>query len=443
MNIPILYEDNHLLVVEKPVNMPVQADSSLDADLLSTLKGYIKEKYNKPGEVYLGLVHRLDRPVGGVMVFARTSKAASRLSAQFAQNTAKKRYAAIVCGDVKSEEKLTCHIVKDEKTGNAFVAPSSVPSAKAAALFYKRIAKSNDLSLIDVELFTGRHHQIRIQCASSGFPIWGDQRYNKSAKAGEQIALFSYSLTFTHPTTKEELNFTALPKGKSWSPFHEQLRGLINAVTILYSDNDIVVANKPYGLSVAAADGGSDTLESRLNKLYKKVYPVHRLDATTSGIIIFARNEQAKSSLDNAIANRQLDKFYRCIVKGTPTDSSATLHAFGVKDETNSKLRVYDSPRPCSKEIITAYRVIKSVNDSSLLEVRLITGRMHQIRAHLSHAGFPLLGDDKYGDRAFNAQKKRTEVQLCSIRLVLHFNSDDYLSHLDGKSFDITEPFSL
>lgn len=443
MNINILYEDNHLLVVEKPVNMPVQADSSHDIDLLTTLKGYIKEKYNKPGEVYLGLVHRLDRPVGGVMVFARTSKAASRLSAQFAQNTAKKRYAAIVCGKTRGEEKLACYIKKDEKTGNACVVPPSAHGAKSAALYYRCIAQKDNLSLIDVELFTGRHHQIRLQCAHGNFPIWGDQRYNKNAKPGEQIALFSYSLTLTHPTKKEEMHFTALPEGRSWSAFSEELRGLINAVPVIYSDDDIVVVNKPYALPVAEKDSEGDTLETRLNKIYKKVYPVHRLDATTSGIIVFAKNEKAKASLDNAIALRQLEKFYHCIVKGTPKTESALLKAWAVKDEKAKKTQVYSSKVPYSKEMITQYRVLKTSADSSLLEVRLITGRTHQIRAHLSHTGHPLVGDDKYGDRVFNAQKKRTEVQLCSVRLVLHFEKDDYLFRLDGKSFEITPPFSL
>ncbi|MBQ9833270.1 MAG: hypothetical protein IJO48_06020 [Clostridia bacterium] len=443
MNIRILYEDNHLLVVEKPVNIPVQGDSSGDEDLLSMLKGYIKQKYNKPGEVYLGLVHRLDRPVGGVMVFARTSKAASRLSSQFARNTAKKRYASVVCGNTPPCEKLTCHMAKDEKTGTAYVVSASSPSAKSAALFYRRIAKTNELSLIDIELFTGRHHQIRLQCSHSGFPIWGDQRYNKSAKVGQQIALFAYSLTLTHPTTKERMTFTAKPTGKIWECFDKHLDTLMSGISLVYSDNDIIVVNKPYGLSVTIADGEKDTLESRLCSVYGTVYPVHRLDATTSGLIIFARNTQAKASLDTAIASRTLDKVYRCIVKGTPPHKEATLKSWAVKDEQSAKTLVFDTYRANAKEMITAYRVLKSKDDLSLLEVSLITGRTHQIRAHLSHIGNPILGDDKYGDRAFNAQKKRTDVHLCSIRLVLHFENSDYLARLNGKMFEITEPFSL
>ena len=137
----IIYEDNHLLVVEKPPNMPVQEDASGDIDLLRTLKAYIKEKYNKPGDVYLGLVHRLDRPVGGVMVFARTSKAAARLSAQFSKKQSMKCYAAIVCGEVKPEDSLFDYLVRDEKTNTTSVASETAQGAKPARLRYRRVAK--------------------------------------------------------------------------------------------------------------------------------------------------------------------------------------------------------------------------------------------------------------------------------------------------------------
>lgn len=439
----ILFEDNHLLVVEKPVNMPVQADASGDDDLFTLLKAYIKKKYNKPGAVYLGLVHRLDRPVGGVMVFARTSKAASRLSKQFASGEAKKRYAAIVCGHTKAEDRLSCHIVKDGQTGTSRVATEYEDGAKPAALFYRKIAEKSGLALIDIELFTGRHHQIRVQTAHAGFPIWGDQRYNPCAKAGEQIALFAYSLTITHPTTKECLMFTASPKGGAWPYFGGALPPLLAGVHVVYSDENLIVVNKQAGISVAKADGGADTLENRLNGVFGAVYPVHRLDAATTGLVLFARNPAARESLDEAIRRRKIRKFYQCIVKGVPSAKEAALTAWGVKDEARARLTVSDSPVPGAKQLQLRYRVLSTENGLSLLEAELITGRTHQIRAQLGHIGHPLLGDDKYGDRAFNQQKKCTALSLCAVRLELNFGADDILSCLDGKVFQISPPFSF
>ncbi|MDL2289387.1 RluA family pseudouridine synthase [Clostridia bacterium OttesenSCG-928-F22] len=207
----ILYEDNHILVVEKPVNMPVQQDESGSPDLLSALKSYIKQKYNKPGNVFLGLVHRLDRPVGGVMVFARTSKAAARLSAQFAQNTAGKQYYAIVRGDAAEKEALEDYMKKGAGNISAIVAPDA-PGAKRAKLEYTRLAFKEGLSLLDVTLHTGRSHQIRVQLAGRGLPIWGDMRYGQNVnQKGQQIALFAYSLCFTHPTLQQEMRFSLPP----------------------------------------------------------------------------------------------------------------------------------------------------------------------------------------------------------------------------------------
>lgn len=143
----VLYEDNHIIVVEKPVNIPAQADSSGDSDMLTLIKSYIKQKYNKPGDVFLGLVHRLDRPVGGVMVFARTSKAASRLAPQFASHRAKKRYAAIVTDSPKAYAKLEDYIRKDESTLSAVICPPSAPGAKNAALEYYRLTERGGLTL--------------------------------------------------------------------------------------------------------------------------------------------------------------------------------------------------------------------------------------------------------------------------------------------------------
>ncbi|MBQ9036100.1 MAG: RluA family pseudouridine synthase [Erysipelotrichaceae bacterium] len=206
----IIYEDNHLLVVEKPVNIPVQADDSNDPDLLTMLKDYLKEKYDKPGNVYLGLVHRLDRPVGGVMVFAKTSKAASRLSKVVAERKLQKTYLAIVEGNnIKKKDTLEDYLIKNSKTNTVTV--TSQDKGKHASLDYELLNTKDNLNLVKVNLHTGRSHQIRVQFSSRNMPLWGDQRYNKNAKIHQQIALWSHILSFPHPITKEVLTFTSEP----------------------------------------------------------------------------------------------------------------------------------------------------------------------------------------------------------------------------------------
>jgi Pseudouridylate synthases, 23S RNA-specific len=200
----ILYEDNHIIVVEKRINIPVQEDESKDKDLVNMLKEYLKNRYQKPGNVYLGLVHRLDRPVGGIMIFAKTSKAASRINEQIRLRQFEKRYYAVIEGTVAYEEMLIDKLYKDVKTNMTTVDERG----KEAVLSYKRLNMINNLSLIEIELKTGRSHQIRVQFSSRNMPLYGDQRYNKKAKVGEQIALFSYYLSFYHPTTKEKMEFT-------------------------------------------------------------------------------------------------------------------------------------------------------------------------------------------------------------------------------------------
>src|SRR5574344_1015732 len=210
----ILYEDNHLLVVKKDANMPVQADNSKDMDLLTELKEYIKKKYSKPGNVYLGLVHRLDRPVAGVMVFAKTSKSAERLSEQIRNKTFKKTYYAIVEGKPNKNGMFKDKLLKDEKTNISKVDPNG----KEAILEYETIATKNNLSLVKINLLTGRSHQIRVQFSYHGYPLYGDMKYNNNIK--DNIALYSYKLGFLHPTTKEELEFTSLPPDKyPWNIF--------------------------------------------------------------------------------------------------------------------------------------------------------------------------------------------------------------------------------
>ena len=194
----VLYEDNHLLVVEKPANVPVQADISGDEDLLSRCKAYIKEAYHKPGDVYLGLVHRLDRPVGGVMVFARTSKAAARLTVQFQNRQAKKHYVAIVSGRPQPKDTLTDWLLKNESTNTTAAVPEGTDGAKRAVLSYRTLARAGGKALLDVSLETGRPHQIRVQLSSRGMPIEGDMRYNPAARPGTQIRLWAYALTIQH-----------------------------------------------------------------------------------------------------------------------------------------------------------------------------------------------------------------------------------------------------
>ena len=198
----ILYEDNHIIVVFKPAGILSQADKSGDLDMLTIIKSYLKEKYNKPGNVYLGLVHRLDRPVCGIMVFAKTSKAAARLSEEIRNNKMHKKYLAIVHGYLDNKEGTLVNRI--EKLDNKKVLIDT-PKGKEAILNYKVIKEKNNLSLVDINLVTGRYHQIRLQFANINHPLYGDYLYNK--KDTNKLALVCYSLSFVHPTTKEIMNF--------------------------------------------------------------------------------------------------------------------------------------------------------------------------------------------------------------------------------------------
>lgn len=204
--IKVLYEDNHIIVVVKDYNIPVQEDSSKDDDMLTLIKKYLKEKYNKPGNVYLGLVHRLDRPVGGVMVFAKTSKAASRLSNEIRLKRVEKRYMALVHNITKEKDVLVDKLLKDEKTNTSYVSDKG----KESILEYNLIEKRGNMSLLDINLITGRHHQIRVQLSHHGYPIYGDQKYGID-KSGIQIHLWAYKLKFKHPTRDEAMEFVYYP----------------------------------------------------------------------------------------------------------------------------------------------------------------------------------------------------------------------------------------
>ena len=210
----VIYEDNHIIIVEKIPNVPSQSDKTGDIDMLTMVKQYIKEKYNKPGNVYLGLVHRLDRPVGGIMIFAKTSKAASRLSDQVREKVFKKKYLAVVDGKIENKSgTLEDYLYKDERNNISRVVNKDKKNAKLAKLDYEVIKydEVKNLSLVKVNLHTGRHHQIRVQLSNFGHSIFGDQKYGTRGQ-GKQIALWAYELTINHPITKEEMTFKDLPE---------------------------------------------------------------------------------------------------------------------------------------------------------------------------------------------------------------------------------------
>lgn len=208
----IIYEDNHIIVVIKPHNISVQEDDSKDPDMLTIIKEFLKVRDNKPGNVFLGLVHRLDRPTGGVMVFAKTSKAASRLSKELKDKNLRKHYLCVVNGKPQlASNRLVTYLKKDEKTNTVRIAPKLEDGSKEAILEYEVVATKNKYSLIDVNLITGRSHQIRVQMSSQlNVPIFGDYKYGDKAHGGN-LALWAYELTFTHPTTKENMRFTVAP----------------------------------------------------------------------------------------------------------------------------------------------------------------------------------------------------------------------------------------
>lgn len=210
----VIYEDNHIIVVEKPVNIPSQGDKTGDVDMLSIIKDYIKEKYNKPGNVYLGLIHRLDRPVGGVMIFAKTSKAAVRLSEQVREKIFQKTYLVVVNGNMEEKKgSLEDYLLKNERKNMSKVVKEGTKNSKYALLDYEVLKYNQEinLSVLRIDLHTGRHHQIRVQLSSRNHSIYGDQKYGGRGH-GKQIALWAYSLKVVHPITKEEMVFKSIPE---------------------------------------------------------------------------------------------------------------------------------------------------------------------------------------------------------------------------------------
>lgn len=222
--VKILYEDNHILVVVKPQNMPTQGDDSGDESLLDILKQYVKETYNKPGDAFIGMVHRLDRPTGGVMVFAKTSKAAARLSEAIAEGEFEKIYLSVVYDTPKERQAvLTNYLKKDTTTNNVRVVPDTTDDAKYAELSYKVLQTIGKLSLLSVRLATGRSHQIRVQLSHIGNHVVGDVRYGGTRpKAQCNLALWAAELRFKHPVRDEQLVFKVYPPEdeKPWNYFN-------------------------------------------------------------------------------------------------------------------------------------------------------------------------------------------------------------------------------
>ena len=218
----VVYEDNHLIVVDKTSSEIVQGDKTGDVPLSETVKQYIKEKYAKPGEVYLGVVHRLDRPVSGLVVFARTSKALSRMNEMFRKKKIKKTYWAIVKNLPSQEEgELVHYLVRNEKQNKSYAYDKEVPHSKRAVLHYKLIGRSQNYFLLEVDLKTGRHHQIRCQLAKMGCPIKGDLKYGFARSNPDgSISLHARSMRFIHPVSKKPVELTApLPADKLWNTF--------------------------------------------------------------------------------------------------------------------------------------------------------------------------------------------------------------------------------
>ena len=211
-DLTILHEDNHIIVVLKPQNVPSCEDESKDLDMLTMIKEYIAKTYNKQGNVYLGLVHRLDRPTGGVMVFAKSSKAAARLSEQMKNGDFEKRYYAVLVGKPREEKATLTHYMKKNAVNNmVYVCPPTTVGAKFAELEYRTVEENSGLTLADITLHTGRSHQIRVQMNAIGTPVFGDMRYGgEKAKKG-YLALWAYYLAFTHPVSKERLVFRVEP----------------------------------------------------------------------------------------------------------------------------------------------------------------------------------------------------------------------------------------
>lgn len=223
MELKMIYEDADILVLEKPAGFPVQSKRIGEKDCVSVLKLYLYEKNPAAGEPYLGLVHRLDQPVEGIMVFAKNKQAAANLSAQLTGNGFVKEYEAVVCGKMKQKSgSLVDYLKKDGKTNTSFVAEKEMQGAKRAELLYHVLKEQEAYSLVSIHLLTGRHHQIRVQMANAGCPLYGDRKYgieDRMTRGKETIGLCAVRLSFFHPKTKKKMEFSCRPTGKCFSWF--------------------------------------------------------------------------------------------------------------------------------------------------------------------------------------------------------------------------------
>ena len=222
----VIYEDNHLLIISKRPGEIVQGDKTGDVPMVESLKLYLKEKYNKPGNVFLGLVHRLDRPVGGLVIFAKTSKALSRMTQMFAKGEVQKSYLAIVTDrPQEAQARLTHHLVRNEKQNKSYAYHQERANSKRAELSYRLLASGERYHLVEVDLHTGRHHQIRCQLSAIGCPIKGDLKYGaKRSNPDGSISLLSYRLRFRHPVSGLELDIKApLPNERIWRELGQAL----------------------------------------------------------------------------------------------------------------------------------------------------------------------------------------------------------------------------
>lgn len=225
----VLYEDNHIIIVSKRAGEIVQGDKTGDIPLSETVAAYLKEKYSKPGNVFVGVPHRLDRPVSGVVVLAKTSKALARLNEMFRVGSVDKRYLAIVKNKPKeSEGRLENWLVRNEKQNRSYAYDHEVPNSKQAVLNYRLVASSVNYHLIEVELLTGRHHQIRCQLAKMGCPIKGDLKYGaEHSNPDGSISLHAFHVIFEHPVSHEMIDVKApLPQNSLWQSFKEAVESL-------------------------------------------------------------------------------------------------------------------------------------------------------------------------------------------------------------------------
>lgn len=231
--VEILYEDKDIIVVKKPAGMEAQSSSSFAPDMVSEIKKHIHNLYPDKGEPYVGVIHRLDKPVGGIMVYAKNKKAAASLSRQVQDGSVRKIYLAVVCGrTVDNVENFVDYLLKDSKKNMSKIVEKGTTGAKRAELRYRVVDKTEapqPLALVEVELFTGRHHQIRVQFAGHGLPLWGDRRYNPAFAAGEKgqqgesVALYASRLSFVHPSTGRHVVFQAEPQGEIFRRFAEAM----------------------------------------------------------------------------------------------------------------------------------------------------------------------------------------------------------------------------